>query len=87
MKTYPAVHLSTCGDQLDALTYSNWCLQSVNTTYAQIYAGTCLVEPFTLKPSPRWRRSDCEAQMARRDLVLQQRKARVKARMSLVQAS
>lgn len=82
-----AVRLEDCGDQLDVKTYSAWMLQAVGTTYQQLHAGTCFVQPFTLKPSPRWRRADCEAQMARRDHVLLQRKERTKRHLGLVKAS
>jgi hypothetical protein len=76
------IRLEDCGDQLDVKTYSAWCLQSTGTTYRQLHDGTCLVPPFTLKPSPRWRRDDCQAAMARRDLVAQQRKERVKKQLA-----
>ncbi len=76
------VRLEDCGDQLDVALYSRWCLQSASTTYAQLHTGSCLVEPFTLKPSPRWRRKDCEKTIERRDLVIRQRTERAKARMA-----
>lgn len=87
MKTYPAVRMSEQGDQIDLQTYSDWCLQSPATTHAQIFSGSLLVQPFTLKPRPRWRRDDCLAKLNQRDLVVQQRKARAKKHLGLVKAS
>ena len=78
------IRLEDCGDLLTAREYSAWARQNPATTYAQICRGTCLVPPFTVKPSPRWRRVDLEAAMARRDLVTQQRKERMKKRLANV---
>lgn len=81
------IRLEACGDNLSVEEYSAWVIQSKNTTYQQLHAGTTLVHPWTLKPKPLWRRTDCEAQQGRRDLVVQQRKERVKKRLGLVRAS
>lgn len=84
MKTYPPVRMSEQGDLIDAKTYSDWCLQSVNTTYQQIATDTALVMPFTLKPHPRWRRDDCLAKLQARDLVVHQRAAKVRKQLKAV---
>lgn len=77
------LRLAACGDLLTAAEYSAWMQQSVATTYQQVHAGAVLVKPWTLKPSPRWRRSDCEAALENRDLVLRQRQARAKKRLAI----
>lgn len=68
-------------DLLNVDEYTEWARNgSVQTTYNQISKGSCLVEPFSLKPRPLWRRADLEAALARRDLVAAQRKSRFKKR-------
>lgn len=72
----PRLRLADCGDWLTAQEYSDWVIQSVNTTYKQLHDGTTLVPVATIKPSPRWRRADCEAKLHDRNLVIEQRKKR-----------
>lgn len=81
------LRLDQCGDLLTVEQYSAWAQQSVKTTYNQMHRGSLLVSPFTLKPTPRWRRTDLEAALERRDLVTEQRKQRIRRRMGLVRAS
>ncbi len=76
------IRLEQCGDLLTVQEYSAWVIQSANTTYQQVHSGSTLVRPFSLNPL-RWRRSDCEAKLAQRDVVIEQRKARAKRRMRL----
>lgn len=78
------IRLEECGDNLTVEEYSAWMIQSPNTTYQQLHDGTTLVQPWTLKPKPLWRNTDCAATQARRDLVVQQRKDRVRRKMGLV---
>lgn len=83
----PGIRLENCGDLLTLQEYSDWARQSAKTTFNQMYRGGLLVQPWSLKPKPVWRRADLEAALGRRDLVVEQRKQRVRRRMGLVRAS
>lgn len=81
------IRLADCGDLLTVQEYSAWMIQKPATTYAQLHDNSTLVKPWTLKPSPRWRRIDCEAALDRRDLVLTQRQDRARRKFALAAAS
>lgn len=76
------LRLTECGDLLTVEQYAAWAQQTVRATYNQVHRGSCLVPPFAIKPKPRWRRTDCEAILDRRDLAAQQRKTRLQRRLA-----
>lgn len=69
----PTLRLSDCGDWLTLAMYCQWRGLCQRTVRSQIKRGNCFVEPATLKPELRWRRSDCERKMTSADILRERR--------------
>lgn len=74
----PTLRLSDCGDWLTLHQYCAWRGVCERTVRSQIKRGNCFVDPASIEPELRWRRTDCERRMHGASLI-EERKRRFKA--------